>query len=200
VKLFRTVADLPAPLWDDVAARAPEVVVRSSGARLAPGGGFITPFMGGDYQVNPEARSIVAPAGRPEADFQTGLVLLTYLAKAQDLGLAGRLVPGRELNGGEMFFKGPHAFAVEPIIKNFGRAPREFVARAVQLGASAVDEGSGYAFRWLVLPHVEVGCVLYPEDDEFPAAVTYLFDAYTHHHLPLDAVWSLINIVSKLFG
>ncbi len=196
VKLFRTVADVAPDLWADAAARPTDQAAAGSGARFEPGRGFIVPFLGAEYAVDLAGRSITGPPDRRPPGFQIGLVLLTYLARAQDLGLAGRMVPGRDLNGGAMFLTGPHAFLTAPVTAKFGRDPQGFLARAAALGLAAEDSGSGFGCRGLALPHVAVGCVLHEEDDEFSAELTYTFDAYAHYHLPLDAIWSLINVLA----
>ena len=195
VKLFRTVADVAPSLWDDAAARPTEEVVKSAGV-AHDGTHFVVPFMGGDYLVNLEARTIATPPGQVPAGFQKGLVLLTYLARAQDLGLSGRMVTSRELNGGAMFFTGPHALLTEPVTAKFGRDPDSFLKKASALGMAAENLGSGQACRGLILPHISVGCVLHEEDDEFPADLTYTFDAYAHYHLPLDGLWAMINVLA----
>lgn len=197
VDIFRAVSDVAPELWQDAAARAPEVVSASSGVSYEPGRGFIITYMGGDYVVNLENRSITTPAGQIPAGFQKGLVLLTYLTNAQDLGLSGRMVPGRDLNGGAMFFAGPHTLLTWPVVDKFGRDPDAFIKKAASLGLAPDDQGSGYACRGLVLPHIAVGCVLHPEDDEFPAELTYTFDSYAHFHMPLDGIWAMINVLAE---
>ncbi|MGL4209774.1 MAG: DUF3786 domain-containing protein [Candidatus Adiutrix sp.] len=198
-KLFVYLADLAPALWEDAALRPPLLVAASCGV-LHEKGCFVVPFLGGNYTVNLSARTITAPLGYPETDFQTGMVLLSYLAHGQDIGLAGRLISGRELKGGEMFFKGSHAFLTEPVTSAFAQSGPEFVKAAGQLGARVTDEGSGHSVRLLALPHIEVGCVFHPADDEFAAELTYTFDAYAHYHLPLDAIWALINVLAAFLA
>ncbi|UQZ88707.1 hypothetical protein C4J81_05610 [Deltaproteobacteria bacterium Smac51] len=197
VKLFRSVADVAPTLWEDALAVEPAVVVRNSGVRFEDGRGFIVPFMNGNYIVDLKARTIETPPGHKPAGFQKGLVLLTYLAKAQDLGLSGKMVTSRELNGGAMFFTGPHALMTEPVTEKFGAAPEDFLARAEALGFKPENQGAGFACRGLVLPHIAVGCVLHSEDDEFPAELTYTFDSYSHYHMPLDGLWAMINVLAE---
>ncbi len=185
-------------LWADAARRPPAETAAGAGVRFGPGRGFIVPFMGGDYLVDLSGRTIVGPDSHRPAAFQKGLVLLTYLAKAQDLGLSGRMVTGRELNGGAMFFTGPHSFLTAPVTEKFGSEPEAFGRRAAELGLVAEEGGgSGFACRGLVLPHIAVGCVLHPGDEEFTAELTYLFDSYAQYHLPLDGLWALINVLAE---
>ena len=193
---LRNTSDVAPELWADVAALSPEVVAANSGARLEPGRGFTLKYMGGDYLVDVAGRNITGPPEHRPADFQKGLVLLRYLAQAQDLGRSGRMVTGRELNGGAMFFTGPHALLTSPVTEKFGRDPEGFLRRAAALGLAPGEQGSGFACQGLVLPNIAVGCVLHPEDDEFPAELTYTFDSYAHYHLALDGIWAMINVLA----
>lgn len=196
VKLFMNVSDLSPVLWEDLEARPPESVAAGSGALIVPGRGYRLPYMGGDYFIDLASRDIQGPADQLPPGFQKGLVLLTYLAGAQDLGLSGRMVSHRELNGGEMFFAGPHALLTAPVTEKFGRDPEAFLKKAAALGLEADPQGAGYGVKGKVLPHIAVGCVLHEEDDEFPAELTYTFDSYAHYHLALDGLWAMINVLA----
>ncbi|MDL2226385.1 DUF3786 domain-containing protein [Deltaproteobacteria bacterium OttesenSCG-928-M10] len=200
VKGFRTVEDVAPVLWEDVLARGLAEAARSCGAVLVNDRAVRLTFMGGDYLVDFQNRSIQGPAGHRPPGFQVGLVLLGYLAHGQDLGLSGRMVPARDLNGGAMFFTGPHALLTRPVTDRFGSDPDGFLARAAALGLAAEEAGSGHGCRGLVLPHIAVGCVLHPEDDEFPAELTYTFDSYAHYHLALDGLWAMINVLADELG
>lgn len=197
VKLYQSAAEIPAPQWDELVARGPSAAAVGAGVEHKPGQGYIVPFLGADYVVNPDTRAITGPAGHLPVGFQKGLVLVTYLARAQDLGLSGRMVTARDLNGGALFFTASHALAQEPATTKFARNPEGFIKKAQSLGLDRLNEpGVGYACRGLVLPHLAVGCVFHEEDDEFPAEITYTFDSYAHYHLPLDGIWALVNVLA----
>lgn len=195
-KLFRSVADLAPELWLDALAKDPREVVKSAGVSH-DGANFVIPFMGGDYLVNLQDRTVATPPGHLPAGFQKGLVLLTYLINAQDLGLSGRMVTGRELKGGDMFFTGPHALLTSPVTDKFGADPAGFLKKGAALGLAPDNLGSGHAVRGNILPHIAVGCILHEEDEEFPAELTYTFDSYAHYHLPLDGLWGMINVLAE---
>ena len=144
--------------------------------------------------IDPSGRTIVACSG-PRPDFQTGLVLLNYLINASDSDLTGRRVTERELDGGALFFNGPHALRRGPVLKRFGRDAQGMVAAARLMGGVAVPGGDG-AFRLLVLPKVMTVYTLYEGDDEFDAALTVTFDSSADRHLPLDSIWAMINLLT----
>ncbi len=199
MKLYRTVADAPQALWDDVRARSIEDIVRSALVSYSPEKGFCVPYMGGEYWVNVEAKTICGPSNQREPGFQKALALLGYLAKAQDLGQAGRQVTARELNGGDMFFVGIHALATVPIINTFGEDGKGFLNKAAELGFAPTSLGSGFACQGHILPQVPMAMILHEGDEEFDADLTYTFDAYAHYHMALDAIWSMINVLADEF-
>jgi hypothetical protein len=146
--------------------------------------------------VDPSAKLVSAPPGRPRANFQKAMVLLIYLTQAAQ-GVApepaGRLIGAKEVPGGAMFFRGPHKLATEPLEAAYGANRQALLDKARSMGAAPAADA---LFRWRVLPNVEIGCYFEEADDEFPALARYSFDAHAHYHLPLDALWALINVVT----
>lgn len=195
VKGFRLVEDLAPELWQDVLDRGLAEAARSCGASVR-GQRVELVFLGAAYVLDFERRRVEGPPEHRPPTFQTALVLLRYLAHGQDLGRSGRLVTARELNGGALFFTGPHALLASPVTERFGRDPEGFLAATAALGFTAASDGP-YSCRGLALPQLELGCIFHPADDEFEAELTYTFDAYAHYHLPLDALWALINVLAE---
>ena len=199
VELYKDFANIPSVLWDDLAAFKAGDVCDRAGVIYKESCGYQVFFLGGDCFVDPNRRTITVPHGGIKPGFQVGLVLLNYLIHASVQGLAGRMVTARELEGGALFFQGPHALSTRPVLKKFGQAGDEMVKRALNWGASALDFGDA-SFRLWVLPKILVGYTLYEQDDEFEAQLTITFDANTDKHLPLDSIWALINVVSAALG
>lgn len=195
VELFRRIEDLPEDLWLDLASLNVNDVCRRAGVSHNANQGFTVPFLGTDHIVNIEKRTIITPDESRIPGFQTGMILLKYLHHASDEGLSGRMVTDRELNGGELFFKGPHALSKSPVLDRFARNGKEMIQAAAKWGATEAGQGDA-SFKLLALPKVLICYTLYEQDDEFSAELTITFDAYTDIHLPLDCIWALINIVS----
>jgi len=195
MELYRGLSRLPSPLWDDLDSLAPDSVCRRAGVIHRPGAGYIVPFLGVDHQIQPNLRSITVPPGARPPGFQTGLVLVNYLIHASEEGLSGRMATARELNGGALFFQGPHTLSKKPVLERYARDAEGLVIRALKWNAGRLPIGDG-AFRVLALPKVLVAYTLYEEDDEFKARLTITFDEYTDRHLPLDGIWALINVMT----
>ena len=195
IQLFRGLENLPPTLWTDLLALNPRERALRASVNYDPESGYLLHFMGGDFLINPEKRTIKPGKNAWRPGFQAGLVMLNYLTHAAEHGLAGRMVTERELNGGELFFKGPHALSKESVIRRYARDGAAMLDRALAWGAVKLEGGEA-AFRLVVLPKIVVAYTLYEADDEFPAELTVTFDANTDRHLSLDAVWSMINIMS----
>lgn len=194
-KLYQGVENLPPDLWKDLALLKPENVAPKAGVSFNTDDGYRIPFIGIDYLVHPEKRTIVALAEGKRVSFQAGLVLLNYLIHASGEGISGKMVAARELSGGELFFNGPHALSTEPILQRFACNGKELLALAQAMGATSRTGGDA-CFRLWALPNIMVEYTLYEKDDEFPADLSITFDAHADRHLPLDSIWALVNIIT----
>ncbi|MDR2443517.1 MAG: DUF3786 domain-containing protein [Deltaproteobacteria bacterium] len=185
----------PEVLWEDLAKVDPVVAATEAKAKYIDGR-FIVDFFCAPHVVDPIAKLVTAPSGRPRANFNKALVLLVYLTQA---GLAktpqpaGRLVGPFELPGGTMFFRGPHQLATKPLEAAYSRNKAALKDAALAFGAY---EEPPALFRWQVLPNVDIACYFEEADDEFGAQAKFAFDAHAHYFLPLDALWALINAVT----
>jgi hypothetical protein len=197
VSLFRDSAHIPAHYWQELLALDAEDICRRALVTFDPAKGFVIPFLNQRYFYRPDSRSFFREDG-PERSpsFQEVLVLLMYLLRAEDCPLEGKKVNERELPGGELFFRGPHALLKAPLEKKFGRNPQGFLQAG--LGLKGLKTGRGEAsFEFLVLPRILVEYILYIEDEEFPAQVIINFDRTICRHLPLDVIWAMINLASR---
>lgn len=193
-QLFRWADQLPPALWQDLAARPPVQAAEATGA-VWQEGHFALRLLGRDFGVDPTQRRIwlLAQPERP-VGFQFGLVLLSTLGRSLGVPPAGRMVTPQELPGGAQFYQGPHAINKAPLAQRFGRDPQGLLDRALALGGEAI-EGADLAVRVPGLPMVPLYVLLWVGDEEFgPRAVVGL-DAHAHHHLALDGLWALCNLM-----
>jgi hypothetical protein len=120
---------------------------------------------------------------------------VVYLLKARNIPLSGRRVTEKELPGGDLFFRGPHELARGPILSRFGQDPNGLLRAGLALGGEPVPFGDA-GLRFQVLPRVPLECILWAGDPEFPASLTFIFDASVSEHLPLDVILALAALVS----
>ena len=186
--------ELPAHFWDNLKSRPPEEAAAATAAELDQGR-FILPLFSRPYLVDPEHRRI-QDIFQPEAqvDYNTGLVLVTHLAKATMVPPAGRMMAPGDLPGGRALLAGPHALPLEPITEHFGRNPEALVHRALGLGGEEID-GANAAVCLPGLPRVPMYLLLWVADEEFPAQAKFGMDANILHHLDLDGILALSHLM-----
>jgi hypothetical protein len=197
VSLFRDSEYIPAHYWDELAGLERLEVCKRASVTFEQEQGFIIPFLERRYFCQPQLRRILRE-DRPEKplSFQEYLVILLYLLGAKECLPEGRKISEKELPGGELFFRGPHALLTEPLEKKFGRDPQGFLRAGLQLNGRETGRGEA-SFELLVLPKIPLEYILYCEDEEFSAQVTINFDRTISRHLAMDAIWALVNLTSR---
>jgi hypothetical protein len=183
-------------LWVNLARVDHKVICRRSKAHYDEAtGSYLLDFLKERYRIEPTGRVIKPvfgpmPEGAPSIDLQ--VIFLTYLLNAQEIPFVDKLVAGGGLKGGKCFFKGAHAFPLDPLVAQYGRDIKGFLDRGLSLGATEERYGD-VCLRFTALPRVPVVMVLWQADEEFPSRFSVLFDATIDQHLPLDAIYGLVS-------
>jgi hypothetical protein len=181
-----------ARLWQALAALQPAEVARRTLAE-PESGGYALAFLDRRYRVEPEAGRIGGPQADPLLeDEEFELLLLTYLTQAAEIPVEGTWISEKDLPGGSLFFRGPHALPIQPLLARFGEDLAGFRKAAEALGGSALPYGDA-AYGFTALPRIPAGCLLWVGDEEFPARAGLLFDRSLARHLPLDVVLALAH-------
>ena len=181
-----------ARLWQALEGREALEVCRRSLASLEESI-YVLRFLDRQYRVEPETGRLAAPradALLTDAEFE--LLVLTYLNQAADVPAEDTWISEKDLPGGSLFFRGPHALPLQPLLARFGGDLPSFRRAAEALGGRVLAYGDA-AYGFTALPRIPAGCVLWAGDEEFPARVNMLFDRSLARHLPLDAVLALVH-------
>jgi len=188
-------------LWNEVRSLDPEKVCPQASAQYHEDGFYTVIFMGEEYYVYPAEERVTGPENDIfELYPKFELVLLSYLAKAKDIQPYGKWISEKEIPGGSTFFRGPHSLPEIPIMKRFGRDAEGFLKTGEKLGGKKAEFGDA-SMEFLMLPRIPMICVLWIEDDEFPARVNYLFDASIEHQMAMDVVYAMVKcFVRKFLG
>lgn len=193
-QLFRWAEDLPEVMWQDLIARPPALAAEYTGAAW-DGRAFAISLLGRIHRVEPDARRVIL-ADDPERrlSYQTGLVLLHTLARSLGVPPAGRMVTPQELPGGSLFFQGPHAVNTRSLRQRFGGYPHGLLEAARPLGGRPhVGGDAGVILDGL--PMVSLYVLIWGGDEEFKPRAVVGVDAHAHHHLALDGLWALTNLM-----
>jgi hypothetical protein len=180
-------------LWRDLAAAQPAALSSDSLAAFRDGA-YTVPFLDRSYRVDPEGRTIAGPEEDELArDPEFRLLILGYLTGARGGDTSSespRWVSERQLPGGSLFFQGPHALPVAPLVRRFGTDAEGFRSACGSLGGTPLEYGDA-SFGFLALPLVPLAVILWTADEEFPARAGMLFDPSVSRHLALDLVLAL---------
>jgi len=155
--------------------------------------------LGFPYEVDPASCEVNRLSEEaPAVTTEWGLVILFYLLRAVEIPVSGKWVSEKDLQGGPMFFRGPHTFPVKKIATryaddktNFEMTARRFLGEPVKMGDAAM--------KLRVLPRVPVVIVLWLADEEFDSSARILMDSTIERHLPLDVIFGMATTLCDLF-
>lgn len=123
-------------------------------------------------------------------------LILSYLILARDIPLSKELVSEKYLPGGELFFTGVHQLPKKSLVNCFGNNKESYLKIGQSLGGTEVDFGD-IAFDFMALPRIPIICILWIEDEEFPARISFLFDSTISKHLPTDLILAFVQLFVK---
>ena len=139
------------------------------------------------------ATSSVRPGA--EAD-RFSVFAIWYLLHPMTIPNTGVWVSGNDFPGGNTFFRGPHQIPGGRVAEACGGDPDRFTAACQRLGGKQLDMGDA-AFRFSIMPDINVAVLLWRGDEDFPAEAKLLFDQGLVGKLPLDIVWALAAGICK---
>lgn len=181
-------------LWDDLRKLDPGTVSGNCEIIFDADKRFYRiPVLNNEYGVFPDDKKILFLSDngqKKKNEMELELFLVYYLLGTSNIPLAGKHVSEKELKGGEMFFRGPHAIPAEEIIKKFGNDKQGFLNAGIALGAEPAEFGDASIILYPA-PKLPVTYVLWTADEEFPASVNALFDPTIQEFLPLDVIYGL---------
>ena len=180
--------------WDRLRSlSSDDVILRSRCSLIRPAGYYSLEVMGTTVWVDPQHEQFLSSEERKiTLRTECALALVSYLIEARNVPLRGRWVSEKDLRGGEMFFRGPHLFPVKPLEDKFGNDGDRFLQAAEKFGGTNVP-GGDVSFQVMALPRIPIQVLLWLADDDFPARITFLFDATIEEHLPLDVIFGLVS-------
>lgn len=186
-------------LWEQLRSGKPEETCSKAAVQYTDDSFYSVIFMDNEYRVYPVEEKIEGPEGDTLAAYaKLELVLLTYLIHAMDIPLTGNWISEKDLPGGSTFFRGPHRLPDKALIERFGNNKDYFITMGEKLGGHKLEYGDA-SFGFHVLPRVSLACVLWVEDEEFPARMHYLFDSSITNHFAMDVVYALIKSFIRKF-
>jgi hypothetical protein len=152
------------------------------------------------YRITlPEVR-ITLSDSREEVPLKTRVLLLHYLIRAEGTLPSGRMITFKELPEGVVYAPTFAKRTLNPLAKNFGKAPHRLVDTAEKLGGKKAGFGD-VSVTISAFPRVPITLVLWRGDSEFPPSASIMFDATVTDYLPTEdiivaceaIVWALVR-------
>ncbi|MBI2854763.1 MAG: DUF3786 domain-containing protein [Chloroflexi bacterium] len=186
----------PGPIWPKGVSPKPALrQAREAAARIVPSataakagcdydGNIIkAPFLDHIYLVKlPEVLVTDEKTSHP-APPEVELVLLHYLTNADGTPPAGIWITYRYAPDAMLFERRFDAMAVQPLLRAFGSDKESFRRAAESLGGTFMSRMGDSAYRFIMLPQIPMGVVLYLADEEMQASASILFDAAAPQYL-----------------
>lgn len=184
-------------LWEQVDGFKPAETARRARCEYSKQAGrLIIKLLNTEYEVDVSDRTITTVETDESADFLEQLCILAYLINAKEKPLANKVVKGEVLPGGEFYFRGPHLLPTRKLERVFGDCPESLYEIEERFGARRCGFGDA-SIELDVLPRVPVTMVVWGGDEEFDSRASILFDETAGEQLPLDALWTAVNLAVK---
>lgn len=189
--------------WEVLAGLDPRgVAERALSGLTADGGAYVVPFFGSTVTVDPRQRLLTAASADGEwilgkLAYFARLCVLHYLAGAQAVPLAGRLVRSSDLKVIPTFFEGAHTLPFGALAAQYSGDTERFLQQGRRFGGKPQPYGDA-SVQLVPFPRLPVTLVLWKADDEFSARADLLFDATCEQHVPADILWSIAVVCVRI--
>lgn len=129
--------------------------------------------------------------------FELVLTVLHYLLESRMKPVSGQWVSEKDLPGGELFFRGPHALPTDRLLSLFGANVELFRTASERLGGTPVPMGD-VGYRLWAFPRVPILFILWSGDEEFEPTMHIRFDkSVTDQVDSLGTLYALVNVVCR---
>jgi hypothetical protein len=179
--------------WEELSKADLERVCAFSLAELSVSKTLCLKFLNKKIHVNLADRSLWEGESRIHYPLLE-LLVLVYLINVRSDPVKNDLISVSELKDAH-FFTGPHVLKTAPLVERFGNDPEGFKRAAVSIGGKP-EAFADASFRFNPFPKIPICYLLWEGDEMFPPELTVLFDRSIENHLPADAVWGVINLLS----
>lgn len=184
--------------WDDLKKMDVEKLCANSLTIPHHPDGVLIRFLTDDIHVDMENRYLwrLTPDQPEKIDNPLlELIIMIYLVNVTSDLIRREMIGTNDLKDAH-FFQGPHVLKVAPLVERFGRDLPGFKKASENLGGEPLDMGD-VAYKFSPLPKIPLYYLLWEGDEEFEPRLSILFDRSIESHLPADAIWGLVNLVSN---
>jgi len=170
---------------EDIARISPYVVASKSGASF-DGGRFTIPLFQRTFSIQFPDVKVEEVASETPPQRWIEVLLLHYLLHADGTPMSGMWITYRYLPDAFLFEQRFTNMAIRALVDSFGNDAEGFRHAAISMGGTPMSRSGDAAFRFLALPKIPMGCILYLGDEEMSPSFNILFDAVAPHYLPTE--------------
>lgn len=173
----------------DLREKAPAVVCNNAVAEYsAISGTYVVPFFQKPYVVDVAGGEVYEQATGRRCALGTGMLILHYLAFAQDVEPSGKWITLKEVpNGGMVFYPAFKKEVLDGLVNTFQHDLAAFDRAAVAFGGEKLKMAhSAYTFQ--AFPRVPLAVLLWEADEEFGGNANFLFDTTVEYFSPVETI------------
>jgi hypothetical protein len=163
----------------------PYVVASMSGASFEDGK-FIISFFNRSFFIHYPVVKVEEVSSDTPLPQWLEILLMHYLLTADGTPVSDMWINYRHLPGAQLFERRFDKMAIGRLTRTFGDDVERFRRACLSIGGIPMSRSGDAAFRFLALPKIPIGCVLYLGDEDVHPSVVVLFDSAASHYLPTE--------------
>lgn len=179
---------------EDMSLLNPQVAASKGGVSFDDGK-FTIPLFNRSFTVSFPDGEVEKVGGETPPFKLLEILLMHYLINADGTGASGTWITYRQLPGANLFADRFTNLVSRPMLESFGNDAEGLRQAGLDIGGQPMDRSGDVAFRFLALPRIPMGCILYLGDEEMSTSITVLFDDAASHYLPTEDLTILASLL-----
>jgi hypothetical protein len=165
----------------------------------ASSGVFHVELLKDRYAIDTSNKEIVQqPQGTPARTVYS-ILILHYLVNVKEIDIVGELVSLKSMSlkggGGRAYYQAFLSRAIQPLVKKFGRNPKDLIRAGEKFGAKVLDKGDA-SIELSVFPKLPITIIVHEGEEGIPAGANILYDRTAGDHMPLEDLAVIGEIVA----
>lgn len=149
---------------------------------------YVVPFFKKPYTVDVASGEVCDQATGRRCALGTGMLILHYLAFAQDVEPSGKWITLKEVpNGGMVFYPAFKKEVLDALVNTFQYDLAAFDRAAAELGGEKLNMGHSAAV-FQAFPKVPLAVLMWEADEEFGGNANFLFDSTVEYFSPVETI------------
>jgi len=170
---------------EDFEGISPYVAASMSGVSFEAGK-FTIPLFNRSFVIHHPVVKVEGVSSDTSPPQWLEILLMHYLLTADGTPVSDMWINYRHLPGAQLFERRFDKMAITRLTRSFGNDAERFRQACLSIGGTAMSRTGDAAFKFLALPKIPMGCILYLGDEEVSPSVAVVFDSAASHYLPTE--------------